>query len=152
MPDIYIDADACPVKAEVYRVADRYDLRVFVVANTGMKVPHDERIKLVVVSDGFDAADDWIVEQAKANDIVISADIPLAARCLEEGAAVLGPRGKEFTEDGIGDALATRELMQQLRDMGTVSGGPPPFDKRDRSKFLQNLDNLVHAVRRRSGS
>lgn len=151
-PDVYVDADACPVKQEVYRVAGRYGLTVYVVSNTSMKVPHDEWIRPVVVTESFDAADDWIVEHVTANDVVISADIPLASRCLEKGAAVLGPRGQEFTEDGIGDALATRELMSQLRDMGTVSGGPPPFGPKDRSRFLQRLDGLIQAARRRSES
>jgi uncharacterized protein len=150
LPDLYVDADACPVKDESFRVAQRYGLRVFVVSNSYMRVPHDPNIELVVVTDGFDAADDWIVERVTERDIVVTADIPLAGRCLEKKAAVLGPRGKEFTEDAIGDALATRELMQQLRDMGEVSGGPPPFDRKDRSKFLQKLDTLVHAAKRRN--
>ncbi|GJM43910.1 MAG: UPF0178 protein [Gemmatimonadota bacterium] len=150
MPDIYVDADACPVKDEVYRVAERYDVRVFLVSNTWMRTPHHAWIELVVVSDGFDAADDWIVEQTQSGDVVITADIPLAARCLEKGAAVLGPKGKDFTESNIGDALASRELMQNLRDMGTISGGPAPFDKKDRSRFLQRLDTAIQAPRRES--
>ncbi len=150
LPDIYIDADACPVKQEVFRVAGRHSVRVWVVANSWMKTPTEGDVELVVVGGGFDEADDWIVEHAKPNDIVISADIPLADRCLKAGAHVLGPRGRPFSEDSIGDAMASRELMSQLRDMGEVSGGPPPFDKKDRSRFLQELENLVRAALRRS--
>ena len=146
--DIYIDADACPVKQEVYRVATRYGLHVIVVANTPMRVPDSDDVELVVVDDQFDAADDWIVDQVTTNDIVISADIPLAARCLEKGARVLDPRGGVFTEDSIGEALAGRELLSQLREMGTISGGPAPFEKRDRSRFLQQLDQTIQTVKR----
>ena len=145
---IYIDADACPVKQEVYRVAARYGLHVTVVANTPMRVPDADGVELVVVDDQFDAADDWIVEQVTTSDIVVSADIPLAARCLEKGARVLDPRGGVFTEDSIGEALASRELLSQLREMGTISGGPAPFEKRDRSRFLQQLDQIIQAVKR----
>ncbi len=148
MPTIYVDADACPVKQEVYRVAERYSMRVVLVANSGMRIPNHDWLELKVVSDGFDAADDWIVEETQDGDIVITSDIPLAARCLEKGAAVLGPKGKDFTEDNIGDALASRELLATLRDMGTVSGGPAPFDKKDRSRFLQRLDAVIQASRR----
>ena len=148
MLDIYIDADACPVKQEVYRVATRYGLHVTVVANTPMRVPDSDGVELVVVDDQFDAADDWIVEQVTTNDIVISADIPLAARCLEKGARVLDPPGSVFTEDSIGEALAGRELLSQLREMGTISGGPAPFEKRDRSRFLQQLDQTIQTVKR----
>jgi len=146
--DIYIDADACPVKQEVYRVAARYGLHVTVVANTPMRVPDSDVVELVVVDDQFNAADDWIVEQVTTDDIVVSADIPLAARCLEKGAQVLDPRGGVFTEDSIGEALASRELLSQLRDMGTITGGPAPFEKRDRSRFLQQLDQTIQAVKR----
>ena len=145
---VFVDADACPVKEEVYRVARRYDWKVAVVANQWMRVPRDDGIELVVVDGGFDAADDWIVERAGARDVVITADIPLAARCLPGGARVLSPKGREFTEDSIGDALATRELMSQLRDLGEVSGGPAPFAKKDRSQFLQRLDTVIQAIRR----
>jgi uncharacterized protein YaiI (UPF0178 family) len=145
---IYIDADACPVKQEVYRVAARYGLHVTVVANTPMRVPDADGVELVVVDDQFDAADDWIVEQVTTSDIVVSADIPLAARCLEKGARVLDPRGGIFTEDSIGEALAGRELLSQLREMGTLTGGPAPFEKRDRSRFLQQLDQTIQAVKR----
>jgi uncharacterized protein YaiI (UPF0178 family) len=143
---IFVDADACPVKDEVYRVAQRYSLAVTLVANSWMRVPQNKFIHLEVVSDGFDAADDWIAEQAAQDDIVITADIPLAGRCLTKGARVLGPSGKPFTEDNIGSALATREILSELRDLGEIGGGPPPFSKRDRSLFLQQLDQIINAV------
>ncbi|MBI1853901.1 MAG: YaiI/YqxD family protein [Planctomycetes bacterium] len=146
--DVYIDADGCPVKDEVYRVAKRYSLHVFVVCNSWMRVPAEPGLERIVVSGDFDAADNWIAEQVKPNDVVISGDIPLASRCLKKGARVLGTTGREFTEDGIGDALATRELLSQLRMMGTVTGGPAPFSKQDRSRFLQELDRIIQAVRR----
>ena len=145
---IYIDADGCPVKNEVLRVAKRYGLKVYVVSNSRMRIPQEELLEQVVVSDQYDAADDWIVEQVKDNDIVVSTDIPLAARSLEKGARVLDPKGRIFTKESIGDALANRELMAYLRDMGNISGGPAPFEKRDRSRFLQHLDNLIQAARR----
>jgi uncharacterized protein YaiI (UPF0178 family) len=148
LPRILIDADGCPVKEEVYRVASRYGLDVKVVSNSWMRVPDQDGIELVVVGNRFDAADDWIVEQAGESDIVISADIPLASRCLEKGARVLGPTGKPFDQDNIGDLMASRELLSQLRDMGTVTGGPAPFSKKDRSRFLQRLDEAVQAVLR----
>jgi len=150
MTDIYVDGDACPVKDEVYRVAQRYALRVLLVSNAWLRAPHEDWIELVVVGEELDAADAWIVEHVTENDIVVTADIPLAALCLEKGAGVLGPKGRPFTEDSIGGALATRELMSQLREMGEVSGGPAPFEKRDRSQFLQALDRMVHAIRKRS--
>ena len=149
MTDIYVDADACPVKDEVYRVAQRYGLRVVMVSNAWLRTPDEEWLELVVVGAELDAADAWIVEHVAADDIVVTADIPLAALCLEKGAGVLGPRGRPFTEDSIGGALATRELMSQLREMGEVSGGPAPFEKRDRSHFLQALDQMVNAIRKR---
>jgi uncharacterized protein len=138
-----VDADGCPVKEEIYRVARRHDLPVWVVANSWMRVPDDRQVELKVVSGAFDAADDWIVEAVTDKDLVVTADIPLAARCLEKGARVLGHRGRPFTEDSIGEALASRELMSQLRDMGVVSGGPPPFAKQDRSSFLHSLDEAI---------
>ena len=150
-PHIVVDADACPVKAEVYRVAERYALEVTLVAASWMRVPVDERVRLEVVDAGFDAADDWIAERVGPASIVITADIPLAARCLARGAYVLGPTGSPFTEANIGDVLATRDLLATLRGAGEVTGGPPPFDARDRSRFLQALDQAVHAVRRRIG-
>jgi hypothetical protein len=143
-----VDADGCPVKEEVYRVARRHDLLVRVVANSRMRVPDDRQVELKVVSGAFDAADDWIVEVVTEKDLVVTADIPLAARCLEKGAKVLGHRGRPFTEDSIGEALASRELMSQLRDMGVVSGGPAPFAKKDRSSFLHSLDEAIRELAR----
>jgi uncharacterized protein YaiI (UPF0178 family) len=147
--NIFVDADACPVKQEVYRVAKRYKLSVTLVAGSWMRIPDGVKITLKVVDKGMDAADDWIVEHLEANDIVVTADIPLAARCVERGAYVLGPTGKPFTEDNIGPALATRNLLSELREVGEVTGGPPPFDKRDRSRFLQGLDKAVNEIRRK---
>lgn len=145
---IYIDADACPVKEEVYRVARRYAIKVLVVANAPIRVPADDLIELVLVRGGFDAADDRIVESVAIGDIVITTDIPLADRCIRSGARVLSPKGIEFTEDTIGEALATRALLEMLRQSGAISGGPAPFAKSDRSRFLARLDELIHAVRR----
>ncbi|RKZ16529.1 YaiI/YqxD family protein [bacterium] len=148
MIHIYVDADACPVKDEVYRVAERYGLPVTLVANSYMRIPGSDRVKLVVVDKGLDEADDWIVEQAGPDDIVITGDIPLAARCLDEGALVLGHKGRPFTKENVGDSLATRQLLKQLRDQDVMMGGPPPFAKKDRSLFLQQLDQMVNAIRR----
>jgi uncharacterized protein YaiI (UPF0178 family) len=144
---VFVDADACPVKEEVYRVAGRYALRVAVVANAPLRVPADARVELVVRA-GFGAADDWIAEQARAGDIVITADIPLAARCLARGALVLDPKGQPFTERDIGHALGMRELMNELRQGGAVTGGPAPMTPKDRSRFLSKLDEAINAVRR----
>jgi uncharacterized protein len=130
--DIYVDADGCPVKQEVYRVARRYGLKVILVANARMRIPDDDAVELVVVGNQFDAAD----------------DIPLADRCLKAGARVLGLRGRAFREDSIGSALANRELLAHLRETGTITGGPAPFRKRDRSQFLQRLDEIIQSVRR----
>ena len=148
MLDIYVDADGCPVKQEVYRVAQRYGLKVILVANHWMRHPQRDWLTLQVVEEQFDGADDWIVENVAEQDIVIASDIPLASRCLKKGARVLGHRGRPFTEDSIGDALATRELMSHLRDMGSVDGGPPPFENGNRSQFLQGLDQIIQAVKR----
>jgi len=144
---IFVDADACPVKPEVYRVAQRYKLSVTLVAGAKMRIPEGVDIALKVVGQGMDAADDWIVEHMEGGDIVITADIPLAARCVVRGAHVLGPTGKPFSEDNIGSALATRNLLSELREWGEVTGGPPPFNKRDRSRFLQSLDRAVNEIR-----
>lgn len=149
MLHIFVDADACPVKQEVYRVADRYKLSVTLVAGSWMRIPNGTQITLKVVDQGMDAADDWIAEHLEPDDIVITGDIPLAARCVERGAYVLGPSGKPFTDDNIGPALATRDLLSKLREVGEVTGGPPPFDKRDRSRFLQELDKAVNQIRRK---
>ena len=145
---IYIDADACPVKAEVYRVAERYGLKVFVVSNSYINVPRDPRIERVVVGDGFDAADDWIAERAGPGDIVVTADIPLADRSLKKGAAAIGSTGVAFTAASIGMAMANRELMSHLRAMGEVTGGPRPMAARDRSRFLSTLDETIQKLRR----
>ena len=147
--NIFVDADACPVKQEVYRVAKRCNLSVTLVASCWMRIPDDGvNVTLKVVDVGMDAADDRIVEHLEANDIVVTGDIPLAARCLEKGAYVLGFTGKPFTEDNIGLALATRNLLSELRDTGDVKSGPPPFGKRDRSRFMQALDKAVNEIRR----
>jgi len=146
---VFVDADACPVKKEVYRVAGRYGLEVTLVANAWMRVPNEVWIALEVVGDELDAADDWIVEHVQPDDIVVTADIPLASRCLEAGARVIGPTGKPFTEDNIGSAVATRDLLSELRDAGEITGGPPPLTKRDRSRFLQQLDDAIQSIRRK---
>jgi uncharacterized protein YaiI (UPF0178 family) len=148
MLHIFVDADACPVKQEVYRVAGRYHLDVTLVANSWMRVPNERWIALEVVGGGFDAADDWIVEHVQPDDIVITADIPLASRCLKEGACVIGSTGKPFTDNNIGDAVATRDLLSELRGAGEITGGPPPLEKRDRSRFLQKLDEVIQSIRR----
>jgi uncharacterized protein len=149
MLEIFIDADGCPVKPEVYKVAKRYGLKVNLVSNSPMRAPREDWLKVVIVEGQFNAADDWIVEHSGENDIVITGDIPLASRCLEKGARVLGPAGRLFSEESIGDALASRELLSHLRDLGTITGGPAPFDKRDRSRFLQRLDETIQAIRGR---
>ena len=152
MLHIYIDADACPVKEEVYRVAGRLGLEVTLVANSWMRTPDREWITLEVVGDASDEADDWIVEHARPDDVVITADIPLAGRCVKLGARVLSPTGKPFTEDNIGSAVATRDLMEELRGAGQITGGPPPLTQRDRSHFLQKLDQVIQSIRRRPQS
>ena len=146
---IYVDADACPVKDETYRVARRYDLPVFVVANSGLFVPNQPKVERVVVRGGMDEADNWIAERIEAGDIAVTADIPLADRCLRRGAAVLSFRGHPFTEDDIGEALATRELLDSLRQTGQIMGGPAPFGPKDRSRYLGQLDATIQAIRRR---
>lgn len=145
---IYVDADACPVKSEIYRVAERHRVKVFVVSNSYLQVPQDLLIERVVVSSGFDAADDWIAERAGRGAIVITADIPLASRCVKAGAEVIGPTGRPFTEASIGMALATRNLMEDLRAMGDVTGGPKPFSAKDRSAFLSTLDVAINRLKR----
>lgn len=148
MTDILVDADGCPVKEEVYRVAKRHGLTVTLVSNSEMRIPDQEWVELVVVDKRFDAADNWIVEHVARDDIVISGDIPLASRCLEKGARVLGLKGRVFTEDSIGETLATRNLLAGLREQGIMTGGPAPFAKKDRSRFLHGLDEIIQAVRR----
>jgi uncharacterized protein len=147
MLTIYVDADACPVKDEVYRVARRYGVHVAVVANAPLRVPAGPLVQLVV-RPGFGAADDWIAARAGAGDVVVTADIPLAARCLAAGARVLSPRGRPFTDADIGAALAVRDLMEGLRQGGAVTGGPAPMAAKDRSRFLSKLDEAVNAARR----
>ncbi len=148
MLDIYIDADGCPVREETYKVADRYKLKVILVANKNVNIPLSDRIEMVVVSGGFDAADDWIVEHVLPGDIVITADILLADRCVKKQARVLGNKGVEFAEDNIGSAVANRELMQNLRHMGEATGGPAPMQKNDRSKFLGKLDQIIQNIKK----
>ena len=147
MLTIYIDADACPVKEEVYRVATRYEMRVKVVAKYEQRVPANERTELIVKPD-FGAVDDWIAEQTGPGDIVITADIPLAARCLAKEAVVLDPRGHLFSDNDIGAALATRQLLEELRQSGVKASGPAALTPKDRSRFLSKLDEAVNAVRR----
>jgi len=146
---VFVDADACPVKEETYRVAERYGLHVYVVANTFMAVPRCDWIERVIVPEGPDLADDWIAERAGPNDIVITADIPLAARCVRAGASVIAPNGKAFTEDSIGMTLATRNLMTDLRSAGAITRGPPPFSRQDVSRFLSALDLAVVRLRQK---
>lgn len=145
---IFVDADACPVKPEIYRVAERHGITVFVVANSFMAVPREPWVQRVIVSDGFDAADDWIAERAARGAIVVTGDIPLAARCIRAGADVIGHTGKPFTDASIGMALATRDMMEDLRAMGAASGGPRPFAPKDRSAFLQALDLAIQRLKR----
>ena len=148
MSTLYIDADACPVKDEIYRVADRYALAVFVVSNSWIRAPKDPRITSVVVDAGPDVADDWIAERATKGDIVVTADIPLADRALKAGAQALHPNGRLFTADSIGSALASRMVGEHLRSVGEVTSGPRPFAPADRSRFLQALDAAVVRARR----
>ena len=150
-PDIriFVDADACPVKNEVYRVAERYGLKVFVVANSFMNVPREPTIERVIVREGPDIADDWIAERAGDCDIVVTADIPLAGRCVRKGATVIGPTGKPFDDNSIGMALATRDLMTDLRSAGAVTCGPAPLSRQDISRFLSALDLAVVRLKRK---
>ncbi len=147
---IFVDADSCPVKNEVYKVAKRYDLHVTLVSASWFRVPSEAWISLEVVKEtgDLDVADDWIVERVGIGDIVVSEDIILASRCLAKGARALNPRGRVFTPESIGEALATRELMADLREAGTITGGPAPFEKADRSRFLQRLDEAINDLRR----
>ena len=149
MLHIFIDADACPVKREVYRVANRYHLNVTLVTNSWMRAPDEVWITLQIVKDGLDAADDWIVENIQIDDIVVTSDILLASRCLKKGAHVIGSNGNPFTDDNIGEAVATRELMSELRGAGEITGGPPPLKRSDRSRFLQQMDQIIQDIRRK---
>ena len=144
---ILVDADAAPVKQEVFRVALRYGIKVILVANSPINIQEEDWLELVVVSGQFDAADDWIVKHVQKNDIVVTGDIPLAARCLKKDARVLDYRGLIFTENSIGNMLATRDLMAHLRNIGVNTSGPKVFVKKDRSRFLQSLDTIIQSIR-----
>src|SRR5581483_4547605 len=150
MTEIYVDADACPVRDEVARVAERVGLKVFIVSNGSRPIlpSRNPMIQAVIVSAGADAADDWIAERITSADICITADIPLASRCLKKDARALAPNGKLWTQDNIGNALAGREVGRHLRESGVATGGPPPFSKADRSRFLNALDALVQQALR----
>jgi uncharacterized protein YaiI (UPF0178 family) len=153
MISLYIDADACPVKQEVYRVAERHAgkgaaIKVFVVTNSPIAVPRDDMIERVVVGAGMDEADNWIAERARAGDVVITADVPLASRAVKAGAEAIAPNGRVFTKDSIGMTLATRNLMDSLRSAGEITSGPKPFTPRDRSSFLAALDQAIVRLRR----
>jgi uncharacterized protein YaiI (UPF0178 family) len=149
---IYVDADACPVKDEVIRVAERHGLQVLMVSNSGLRPSRSPLVQQVMVAEGLDAADDWIAERAGKGDIAITADIPLAARCVKAGARVLGPTGKPFTDANIGTVLAVRNLMSDLRDQGEIRGGGRGFTKQDRSAFLQALEAAVRAIGREAAT
>ena len=148
MLEIYVDADGCPVKDEVYRVAGRYGLRVWVVANDWLRVPDDPLVSRITVSEGLDRADDWIAERIGPGDIAVTADVPLANRCVKRGARAIAPTGRAFTEASIGGDLASRNLMTALREAGTIRGGGRPFTRQDRSRFLGALDHAIQAIRR----
>lgn len=147
-PVIYVDADACPVKDEILRVAERHSLPVYVVSNSGMRPSRNPMVRQIVVPQTPDAADDWIAEHIAAQDICVTADIPLAARCIEKGAHALHSNGKPFTQESIGMALAMRDLMQQLREAGDVKGANPAFTKEDRSRFLRVMEETIQTVLR----
>ena len=151
MLEIYVDADGCPVKDEAYRVAGRCGLTVWVVANAWLRVPDDPRVRRVTVTEGLDRADDWIAERIGPGDIAITADVPLAARCVTRGARAVAPDGRTFDEASIGIALADRNLMTALRDAGEIRGGGRPFSRQDRSRFLNALDTAIQAIRRTGG-
>ncbi|MBK19069.1 MAG: hypothetical protein CMM52_09585 [Rhodospirillaceae bacterium] len=148
MVEIYVDADACPVKDEIERVATRHGLKTYLVCDGGIRPSQNPLLQLVVVSQGTDAADDWIAEHIGKADICVTNDIPLADRCLKQGAFALKPNGEIYTDDSIGMALATREIMQGLRETGEVTGGPRPFSKADRSKFLDRMEVTVQAAKK----
>ncbi len=148
MPEIYVDGDACPVKDEIVRVAERHGLTVFMVSNTGIRPKNPHLVKNILVAEGPDAADDWIAERCGVGDVVITADIPLASRCIANKSQVIGPAGKVFTPDNIGAVVATRDLMTHLRETGEVAGGGRPYSKQDRSRFLQALETAIQAAKR----
>lgn len=147
MTEIYIDGDACPVKNETYKVAERHKLMTYVVSNDWITIPQSPLIKNIIVDKGFDAADNWIADNCKQNDIVITSDIPLADRSLKNGASVLSPNGKNFSENSIGMRLAMRDLSSHLRETGEIKGYNPSFTKRDRSNFLNALENLIRKLK-----
>jgi hypothetical protein len=149
--EIFVDADGCPVKDETYVVATRYGVPITLVANSRIGFPPGCGIELVVVGQGPDAADDWIAEHVRRGDVVVTSDLPLAGRCLAAGARVLGTTGRVFSEDSIGELLATRDLKTRLREAGVMSGGPPPVSARDRSRFASKLDELVSRALREQG-
>ena len=151
--DVYVDGDACPVREEVYRVADRLGLKVFVVSNGSRPILPTGRanVSMIVVSEGADAADNWIAERIGQGDICVTSDIPLASRCLAKGASAIAPTGKHWTSDNIGNALAGREMARHLRELGVAGGGHAPFSKADRSRFLSALDTAVQAALRQMG-
>ena len=148
MVNIYVDADACPVKDEIVRVATRHGLKTYLVTNGGIRPSQTPLAELVIVAPGTDAADHWIADHIQKADICVTNDIPLAARCLERGALAIKPNGQPYTENGIGMALAQRELMRDLRDSGKITGGPRPYRKSDRSEFLNRLETTVQAAKR----
>ncbi|MCB2012182.1 MAG: YaiI/YqxD family protein [Geminicoccaceae bacterium] len=148
MLEIYVDADGCPVKEETYRVAGRYGLKVWLVANHWLRAPESPLIEKVVVEEGLDRADDWIAERIGTGDIAITSDVPLADRCVKAGARVISGQGRPFTENSIGNDLAMRNLMTGLREAGEITGGGRPMNRQDRSRFLQELDRAVQAIRR----
>ncbi|MBP9733808.1 MAG: YaiI/YqxD family protein [Candidatus Omnitrophica bacterium] len=147
MTHIYVDSDACPVKPEAARVAQRYGLKITFVSNSWMRLPEEWGARLMVVDGQFDAADNWIVEQVVEGDVVVTADIPLAHRCINAGARVIGTHGQIYTDENIGSILATRDLMHTLRGAGEITGGPAPFRGEDRSKFLQGLDRIIQSIK-----
>lgn len=151
MTAIYVDGDACPVREEVYRVADRIGVEVFVVSNGSRPIlpSRSPNVRMTLVGEGADAADDWIAERITDKDVCVTSDIPLASRCLAKNALALAPNGKRWTPDNIGSALAGREIARHMRELGMTTGGPAPFSKADRSKFLSALDTVVQAARRR---
>ena len=148
MPAIYVDADACPVKDEILRVAERHGFKTYIVSDGGVRPPNNPLVELVIVSPGMDAADDWIEAHIGAGDIAITADTPLAARCIAKGARVLRFNGQPLDKQSVGAALATRNLMTHLRETGEITGGPRPFTKQDRSRFLNALETMAQAVKR----
>ena len=150
MVDIYVDADGCPVRDECIKVARRHDLKLYIVSDGGIRPVNDKRIELVIVSPGMDAADRWIADHIGSNDIVVTADIPLAADCIKSGAIALKPNGETLTETNIGPVQGTRDLMANLRETGEISGGPSPFNRQDRSRFLSALEVAVQTALRNS--